>query len=54
VDTKTHRKFPEIQLIQGTISDIEQIKKIKINKQFSSYDLNELAIRGTLIVLRKC
>jgi SAM-dependent methyltransferase len=38
----------------GTPSDIEQIKKVRINKQFSSYDLNELAIHGTLIVLRKC
>lgn len=38
----------------GTPSDIEQIKTVRINKQFSNYDLNELAIRGTLIVLRKC
>ena len=38
----------------GTPSDIEQIKTLKINKEFSNYDLNELAIRGTLIVLRKC
>jgi len=38
----------------GTPSDIEQIKTVRINKQFSNYDLNELAIRGTFIVLRKC
>jgi SAM-dependent methyltransferase len=38
----------------GTPSDIEQIKTVRINKQFSNYDLNELAIRGTLIVLIKC
>lgn len=37
----------------GTLSDIEQIKTVKINKQFSKYDLNELVIRGTMIVLRK-
>ena len=38
----------------GTPSDIEQIKTVRINKEFSNYDLNELVIRGTMIVLRKC